>query len=71
MTHVQALDLERVPPHLVVIGGGYVGLELTQAIRRFGSRVTVIERGSAAREPRRSPMSALRFSNCFATRAST
>ena len=45
MTHVQALDLERVPPHLVVIGGGYVGLELTQAIRRFGSRVTVIERG--------------------------
>jgi pyruvate/2-oxoglutarate dehydrogenase complex dihydrolipoamide dehydrogenase (E3) component len=45
MTHVQALDLERVPPHLVVVGGGYVGLELTQAIRRFGSRVTVIERG--------------------------
>ena len=45
MTHVQALDLERVPPHLVVVGGGYVGLELTQAIRRFGSRVRVIERG--------------------------
>jgi pyruvate/2-oxoglutarate dehydrogenase complex dihydrolipoamide dehydrogenase (E3) component len=45
MTHVEALDLERVPPHLVVIGGGYVGLELAQAIRRFGSRVTVIERG--------------------------
>ena len=45
MTHVQALDLERVPPHLVVIGGGYIGLELAQAIRRFGSRLTVIERG--------------------------
>ena len=45
MTHVEALDLERVPEHLVVIGGGYVGLELAQAIRRFGSRVTVIERG--------------------------
>ena len=45
MTHVEALDLERVPPHLVVIGGGYVGLELAQAIRRFGSRLTVIERG--------------------------
>lgn len=44
MTHVEALDLERVPEHLVVIGGGYVGLELAQAIRRFGSRVTVIER---------------------------
>jgi pyruvate/2-oxoglutarate dehydrogenase complex dihydrolipoamide dehydrogenase (E3) component len=45
MTHVQALDLERVPAHLIVIGGGYVGLELAQAIRRFGSRITVIERG--------------------------
>jgi pyruvate/2-oxoglutarate dehydrogenase complex dihydrolipoamide dehydrogenase (E3) component len=45
MTHVEALDLERVPEHLVVIGGGYVGLELAQAIRRFGSRVTIIERG--------------------------
>lgn len=45
MTHVEALDLERVPEHLVVIGGGYVGLELAQAIRRFGSRVTLIERG--------------------------
>jgi pyruvate/2-oxoglutarate dehydrogenase complex dihydrolipoamide dehydrogenase (E3) component len=45
LTHVEALDLERVPAHLVVIGGGYVGLELAQAIRRFGSRVTVIQRG--------------------------
>jgi pyruvate/2-oxoglutarate dehydrogenase complex dihydrolipoamide dehydrogenase (E3) component len=46
MTHVHVLDLERVPPHLVVIGGGYVGLEIAQAIRRFGSRVTVLERGA-------------------------
>jgi pyruvate/2-oxoglutarate dehydrogenase complex dihydrolipoamide dehydrogenase (E3) component len=46
MTHVEALDLERVPEHLVVLGGGYVGLELSQAMRRFGSRVTVIERGA-------------------------
>ena len=45
MTHVEALDLERVPEHVVVVGGGYVGLELAQAIRRFGARVTVIERG--------------------------
>ena len=45
MTHVEALDLERVPEHLVVVGGGYVGLELAQAIRRFGSGVTIIERG--------------------------
>src|ERR1700680_2373903 len=46
MTHIEALDLDRVPAHLVVLGGGYVGLELAQAIRRFGSRVTVIERGT-------------------------
>lgn len=46
MTHVELLQLERVPEHLIVLGGGYVGLELAQAMRRFGSRVTVIERGS-------------------------
>ncbi len=45
MTHVEALELERVPEHLIVLGGGYVGLELAQAMRRFGSTVTVIERG--------------------------
>ena len=47
MTHVEALELDRVPEHLVVLGGGYVGLELAQAMRRFGSRVTVIERNDA------------------------
>jgi pyruvate/2-oxoglutarate dehydrogenase complex dihydrolipoamide dehydrogenase (E3) component len=45
MTHVEALNLERVPEHLLVIGGGYVGLEFAQAMRRFGSRVTVVQRG--------------------------
>lgn len=52
MTHIEALDLERLPEHLVVAGGGYVGLEMAQAMRRFGSRVTVIERGAqlASRE---------------------
>jgi pyruvate/2-oxoglutarate dehydrogenase complex dihydrolipoamide dehydrogenase (E3) component len=44
MTHVEALNLERLPDHLVVLGGGYVGLELAQAMRRFGSRVTIIQR---------------------------
>ena len=44
LTHVEALDLERLPEHLIVIGGGYVGLEFAQALRRFGSRVTVLQR---------------------------
>jgi pyruvate/2-oxoglutarate dehydrogenase complex dihydrolipoamide dehydrogenase (E3) component len=45
MTHVEALDLDRLPKHLIVLGGGYVGLELSQAFRRFGSEVTLIEEG--------------------------
>ena len=45
MTHVEALNLDRLPEHVIVLGGGYVGLELTQALRRFGSAVTLIERG--------------------------
>src|SRR5256885_1292285 len=45
MTHVEALNLERLPGHLVILGGGYVGLEFAQAMRRFGSRVTIIQRG--------------------------
>src|ERR1700730_4912422 len=44
--HIEALDLDYAPSHLVVLGGGYVGLELAQAYRRFGSRVTVIETGA-------------------------
>src|SRR5262249_31204523 len=45
LTHVEALDLEQVPEHLVVMGGGYVGLEFAQAMHRFGSRVTILQRG--------------------------
>ena len=45
LTHIEALELDRLPAHLVVLGGGYVGLELAQAYRRFGSRVTVVEHG--------------------------
>jgi pyruvate/2-oxoglutarate dehydrogenase complex dihydrolipoamide dehydrogenase (E3) component len=44
LTHIEALELDVVPEHLIVLGGGYIGLELAQAFRRFGSRVTVIER---------------------------
>src|SRR5271163_295032 len=43
LTHIEALELDQVPGHLIVIGGGYVGLELSQAMRRFGSKVTVID----------------------------
>ena len=54
MTHVEALELDVVPGHLLVLGGGYVGLELAQAFRRFGSRVTIVERNDrlAHREDR-------------------
>ena len=44
LTHIEALELDEVPEHLLVIGGGYVGLELSQAMRRFGSKVSVIDR---------------------------
>jgi pyruvate/2-oxoglutarate dehydrogenase complex dihydrolipoamide dehydrogenase (E3) component len=45
LTNIELLELDRLPAHLVVLGGGYVGLEFAQAYRRFGSRVTVVERG--------------------------
>jgi pyruvate/2-oxoglutarate dehydrogenase complex dihydrolipoamide dehydrogenase (E3) component/pimeloyl-ACP methyl ester carboxylesterase len=42
-THIEVLELDRLPEHLVVVGGGYVGLEFAQAYRRFGSRVTILQ----------------------------
>jgi pyruvate/2-oxoglutarate dehydrogenase complex dihydrolipoamide dehydrogenase (E3) component len=45
MTHVEALNLERLPGHVVILGGGYVGLEFAQALRRFGSHVTIVQHG--------------------------
>src|SRR5216683_898153 len=44
LTHIEALELDEVSEHLLVIGGGYVGVELAQAMRRFGSKVTVVDR---------------------------
>src|SRR6202048_3716081 len=45
LTHMEALELDYLPRHLIVLGGGYVGLALAQAYLRFGSRVTVIQSG--------------------------
>jgi pyruvate/2-oxoglutarate dehydrogenase complex dihydrolipoamide dehydrogenase (E3) component len=45
LTNIEALELDYVPQHLIVLGAGYVGLEMAQAYRRFGSRVTIIEYG--------------------------
>jgi pyruvate/2-oxoglutarate dehydrogenase complex dihydrolipoamide dehydrogenase (E3) component len=47
LTHVEALELGELPGNLIVLGGGYVGLELAQAFHRFGSSVTVVERNGA------------------------
>jgi len=44
LTNIELLELDRLPEHLIVLGGGYVGLEFAQAYRRFGSRVTILER---------------------------
>lgn len=43
LTNTEMMELDFVPPHLVVLGGSYIGLEFAQMYRRFGSRVTVIE----------------------------
>ena len=45
LTHIEALQLDALPSHLIVLGGGYVGVETAQTFRRFGSRVTIVEPG--------------------------
>lgn len=46
LTNESLMELQEIPEHLVVLGGGYVGLEFGQMFRRFGSRVTVIQQGN-------------------------
>jgi pyruvate/2-oxoglutarate dehydrogenase complex dihydrolipoamide dehydrogenase (E3) component len=46
LTHIEALELDHIPKHLVVLGAGYVGLEFAQAFRRFGAEVTLLDRNS-------------------------
>ncbi|MBY0536556.1 MAG: mercuric reductase [Chitinophagaceae bacterium] len=45
LTNENILDITTLPEHLIVIGGSYIGLEFGQMFKRFGSRVTIIERG--------------------------
>ncbi len=45
LTNESILELEEIPEHLVIIGGGYIGLEFGQMFRRFGSKVTILEKG--------------------------
>ena len=43
LTHVEALQLEEIPPHLLILGGGYIACEFAQMFARFGSQVTIIQ----------------------------
>jgi pyruvate/2-oxoglutarate dehydrogenase complex dihydrolipoamide dehydrogenase (E3) component len=45
LTNTSILGLEQVPAHLLIVGGSYIGLEYAQMYRRFGARVTVVEKG--------------------------
>jgi len=44
LTHIEALELDRIPGHLIVLGSGYIASEFSQAMRRFGSKVTIVAR---------------------------
>lgn len=46
LDNVSIMELDRVPEHLVIVGGSYIGLEFAQVMRRFGAEVTVVERSS-------------------------
>src|SRR5277367_887668 len=46
LTSTSLLEFEELPSHLLIVGGSYVGLEFAQMYRRFGSEVTVVEKGS-------------------------
>ena len=46
MTNTSIMEVDFIPEHLLILGGSYIGLEFGQMYRRFGSEVTVIQRGS-------------------------
>lgn len=47
LTNTSILELDKIPEHLIVVGGSYIGLEFAQVFRRFGAKVTVIEKGGS------------------------
>jgi pyruvate/2-oxoglutarate dehydrogenase complex dihydrolipoamide dehydrogenase (E3) component len=51
LTNSSMMDVDFLPHHLIIVGGSYIGLEFGQMYRRFGSQVTIIENGAAARWP--------------------
>src|SRR5690606_20195671 len=46
LTSTSIMELEETPEHLIILGGGYIGLEFAQMFRRFGSKVTILDRAS-------------------------
>jgi pyruvate/2-oxoglutarate dehydrogenase complex dihydrolipoamide dehydrogenase (E3) component len=46
LDNVSIMELDAVPEHLLILGGGYIGLEFGQLFRRFGSRVTIVQSGA-------------------------
>jgi pyruvate/2-oxoglutarate dehydrogenase complex dihydrolipoamide dehydrogenase (E3) component len=54
LTNTSIVALERLPQHLIILGGSYIGLEFAQMYRRFGSAVSVVERGARV-APREDP----------------
>ena len=52
LDNISIMELDAVPEHLLVLGGGYIGLEFGQLFRRFGSRVTIIQSGCPTADPR-------------------
>lgn len=45
LTNTSILELEEIPKHLVIVGGGYIGMEFAQVFKRFGSKVSILESG--------------------------